>query len=140
MKFITMICPMHEEKTPSFMYNKKTGDFYCFGCGVQGNLFTLHQKRILSEEVLDYIYSHIQPECQHFGDALHAVEFCMDYDPMLCDECWIPALLDRGKRIQCQNCGCEVERENPSEECHKEFRKMVEKRFSNHLRPFSKSL
>ena len=110
-----MICPMHEEKTPSFMYNKKTGDFYCFGCGVQ-------------------------PEFQNFGDALHAVEFCIDYDPMLCEECWIPALLDRGKRIQCQNCGCEFERDNPSEECHKEFRKMVEKRYSKHLRPFSKSL
>ena len=140
MKFITMLCPMHEEKTPSFMYNKKTGDFYCFGCGVQGNLFVLHKNRILSEEVLNYIYSHIQPEFQNFGDALHAVEFCIEYDPMLCEDCWIPALLDRGKRIQCQNCGYECERMEPTEEGHAEFRTMVEKRFGNRLRPFSKSL
>lgn len=136
MKFITMICPMHEEKTPSFMYNKKTGDFYCFGCGAQGNLFTLHQKRILSEDVLDYIYSHIQ----HYGDALQAVEFCIDCNPMLCHDCWIPALLDRGKKIQCQNCGCEWEQDSPSEVSHKVFRKWVGKKFGDRLKPFSKSL
>jgi hypothetical protein len=136
MKFITMLCPMHEEKTPSFMYNKKTGDFYCFGCGVQGNLFVLHKNRILSEEVLNYIYSHID-KSQMCGDPFTIVDSNMEFNPMLCDECWVPALLDRGKKIQCQNCGKE-------EECSFEninnFRKYVEKHYADYLRPFTKSL
>src|SRR5882672_10697009 len=32
------ICPFHNEKTPSFSVNQKTGYFYCFGCGKAGGV------------------------------------------------------------------------------------------------------
>ena len=37
-------CPFHNEKTPSFNINDEKGLFYCFGCGVGGNVFTFLQK------------------------------------------------------------------------------------------------
>jgi DNA primase len=37
-KYESMLCPFHEEKTPSFNVDKKTGDFFCFGCGEEGNV------------------------------------------------------------------------------------------------------
>ncbi|OPB29915.1 DNA primase [Bartonella sp. WD12.1] len=33
-------CPFHGEKTPSFHCNDRKGCYYCFGCGVSGNIFT----------------------------------------------------------------------------------------------------
>ncbi|MEG1331928.1 MAG: CHC2 zinc finger domain-containing protein, partial [Eubacterium sp.] len=27
------LCPFHDEDTPSFIYNSKTYNFHCFGCG-----------------------------------------------------------------------------------------------------------
>jgi len=33
------LCPFHREKTPSFTVNRDRGLFYCFGCGVGGDLF-----------------------------------------------------------------------------------------------------
>lgn len=33
------LCPFHSERTPSFTVNEEKGIFYCFGCGVGGNLF-----------------------------------------------------------------------------------------------------
>jgi DNA primase len=41
------LCPFHGEKTPSFQVNREKGFFYCFGCGVGGNVFQfleLHDK------------------------------------------------------------------------------------------------
>ncbi len=35
-------CPFHEEKTPSFKINDDHGSFYCFGCGVKGDIFTIY--------------------------------------------------------------------------------------------------
>lgn len=32
------ICPLHEEKTPSFSIDPKTGLFYCFGCDLNGDI------------------------------------------------------------------------------------------------------
>jgi DNA primase catalytic core len=32
-------CPFHEEKTGSFYVNDEKGSFYCFGCGVSGDVF-----------------------------------------------------------------------------------------------------
>ncbi|WP_208432506.1 DNA primase [Bartonella taylorii] len=33
-------CPFHGEKTPSFHCDDRKGRYYCFGCGVSGDIFT----------------------------------------------------------------------------------------------------
>ncbi|ENN94392.1 DNA primase [Bartonella vinsonii] len=33
-------CPFHGEKTPSFHCDDRKGHYYCFGCGVSGDIFT----------------------------------------------------------------------------------------------------
>ncbi len=38
------LCPFHNEKTPSFSVSPDKGLFYCFGCGVGGNVFTFLMK------------------------------------------------------------------------------------------------
>src|SRR5712692_11276394 len=37
------LCPLHEEKTPSFFVNLETGSFHCFGCGRGGGLVQFYQ-------------------------------------------------------------------------------------------------
>lgn len=34
------LCPFHNEKTPSFSVSQNKQMFYCFGCGVGGNVYT----------------------------------------------------------------------------------------------------
>ena len=46
-------CPFHSEKTPSFTVYPENGSFYCFGCGVGGDVFTFTGLI----ENLDYIES-----------------------------------------------------------------------------------
>ena len=37
-------CPFHEDKHPSFSVNEDAGVFYCFGCGVTGDVFDFLMK------------------------------------------------------------------------------------------------
>lgn len=45
------LCPFHGEKTPSFNIYTENGSFYCFGCGVGGDVITFTMKI----ENLDYM-------------------------------------------------------------------------------------
>lgn len=47
------LCPFHSEKTPSFTVYPESSSFYCFGCGVGGDVFTFTGLI----ENLDYIES-----------------------------------------------------------------------------------
>lgn len=37
-------CPFHHEKTASFVINDSKSFFYCFGCGVKGDIFTFYKE------------------------------------------------------------------------------------------------
>lgn len=39
-KNLVGLCPFHSEKTPSFTVYPENDSFYCFGCGVGGDVFT----------------------------------------------------------------------------------------------------
>ena len=39
------LCPFHQEKTPSFTVNPTRRMFYCFGCGVGGDVFTFLMRK-----------------------------------------------------------------------------------------------
>ena len=45
------LCPFHGEKTPSFNIYAENGSFFCFGCGVGGDVITF----VMKIENLDYI-------------------------------------------------------------------------------------
>lgn len=45
------LCPFHNEKTPSFTVYPESQSFYCFGCGVGGDIITFVKKI----ENLDYV-------------------------------------------------------------------------------------
>ena len=52
-KNLVGLCPFHSEKTPSFTVYPESSSFYCFGCGVGGDVFTFTGLM----ENLDYIES-----------------------------------------------------------------------------------
>lgn len=52
-KNLVGLCPFHNEKTPSFTIYPENGSFYCFGCGVGGDVITFTGLI----ENLDYIES-----------------------------------------------------------------------------------
>ncbi len=37
------VCPLHNEKTASFVWYKNTNSFHCFGCGKSGDVINLYQ-------------------------------------------------------------------------------------------------
>ena len=45
------LCPFHAEKTGSFSVNAEDGLYYCFGCGVGGDIITFVQEK----EQLDFV-------------------------------------------------------------------------------------
>lgn len=50
-KNLVGLCPFHGEKTPSFTLYPENGSFYCFGCGVGGDVISF----IMKIENLDYV-------------------------------------------------------------------------------------
>ena len=42
-KDVWCCCPFHNEKPPSCKINDDLGNFYCFGCGAKGDIFTIYQ-------------------------------------------------------------------------------------------------
>lgn len=50
-KNLVGLCPFHNEKTPSFTVYPENASFYCFGCGIGGDVFSF----IRHIENLDYI-------------------------------------------------------------------------------------
>ncbi|MDH4077775.1 MAG: CHC2 zinc finger domain-containing protein, partial [Acidimicrobiia bacterium] len=45
------LCPFHVERSPSFSVNAEEGLYYCFGCGVRGDVITFVQDK----ELLDFV-------------------------------------------------------------------------------------
>lgn len=44
------LCPFHQEKTPSFVVFPDKGNYHCFGCGANGDLFSF----VMKTENLDF--------------------------------------------------------------------------------------
>lgn len=59
-----VICPLHDEDTPSFSYKPDAGIFKCFGCGASGDVISLHQQFMFIEN----------GERVNFTDALKFLE------------------------------------------------------------------
>jgi len=55
------LCPFHHEKTPSFHVDGAKGVFYCFGCGVGGDLFKF---------VMEYHHVDFAEAARSIGDKL----------------------------------------------------------------------
>ncbi|MEL6980948.1 MAG: DNA primase [Actinomycetota bacterium] len=47
------LCPFHAERSPSFSVNAEEGLYYCFGCGVRGDVITF----VREKEQLDFVES-----------------------------------------------------------------------------------
>lgn len=58
-------CPFHSEKTPSFFIFEETNSFYCFGCGIGGDVITFIEKI----ENLEYV------EAVRFLCKMSGIEF-----------------------------------------------------------------
>ena len=38
------ICPFHDDRTPSFSFNGKTGEYFCHGCKKNGYVFNFYAR------------------------------------------------------------------------------------------------
>jgi DNA primase len=63
------LCPFHGEKTPSFSVDKEKGFFYCFGCGVGGDVF----KYVELQEKVGFMEA-IRTLAQRFGIPIPEME------------------------------------------------------------------
>lgn len=52
---VTMVCPFHEEKTPSFVYNLEIKRFKCYGCGEAGDVFDYVAHKLKTKRLSDAI-------------------------------------------------------------------------------------
>ena len=69
-KNLVGLCPFHNEKTPSFTVYPENGSFYCFGCGVGGDVFTF----VKLIENLDYIDA-VKLLAERSGIAIEETEY-----------------------------------------------------------------
>jgi DNA primase len=55
------LCPFHREKTPSFHVDRTKGLFYCFGCGVGGDVFKFLSltERFTFPEAVEHVASRV---------------------------------------------------------------------------------
>ena len=49
-------CPYHNEKTPSFVWNKKNNSFKCFGCGVSMDILEYYQQSMTFIEAVKQLF------------------------------------------------------------------------------------
>jgi DNA primase len=64
------LCPFHNEKSPSFSVSREKQMYYCFGCGVGGNVFTF----IMSYENFTFVEA-IKYLADHNGIKLPEIEY-----------------------------------------------------------------
>lgn len=63
------LCPFHAEKTPSFSVNQARQMFYCFGCGLGGDVFTF----LMRQEGLGFLEA-VKDLAQQAGVTLPRLE------------------------------------------------------------------
>src|SRR5207244_1341295 len=77
------LCPFHPEKIPSFMVDPERRQFRCFGCGVDGDVFSwLERTRGLSpEEALETLAERVRRgEFEQIG-PLVSCDWCRELVP-----------------------------------------------------------
>src|SRR5581483_4670773 len=61
---ITALCPLHDDRTPSFSMNAETGQWRCHACGEYGNLRTLKRKLGRGEAMVERNeYERVTDQC-----------------------------------------------------------------------------
>ena len=68
------LCPFHNEKTPSFSVGSNKQMYYCFGCGVGGNVFTfvMEYENFTFAEALKFLAARVGmdlPEVEYSDEA-----------------------------------------------------------------------